>query len=151
MARWSIGLVVALFTCVVASPARAQEPSEPRKHDVIGADETRGIPPGFHAEQRPRYGLIIAGGATLGMGGLMLITGLQQRAALQANKTPQAPGSGGEFFMIAGAATMCVGVPLLAYGLLSPRDVYVRDTVATLSLGISRTPGGAVGRMAFAF
>lgn len=81
----------------------------------------------------------------------MLFTGLQQRAELRANKTPQAPGSGGEFFLIAGGASLCVGVPLLLYGLLSPRDVYVRDTVATLSLGVSPTPGGAFGRMAFAF
>lgn len=137
-----------MLALVVALPAHAQD-REPR--DVIGAEETRGIPPGFHAEERPRYGLIIGGGATVGVGGLMLITGLQQRAELQANKTQQAPGSGGEFFMLVGGATMCVGVPLLLYGLLSPRDVYVRDTVATLSLGVARTPGGAVGRLAFAF
>lgn len=145
--------MVALLGVVAAAPARADEPSERKPREVIGVEETRGMPPGFHLEQRPRYGLIIGGAATLGVGGLMLYTGLEQRqqAKLRTIETPSAPGSGGEFFMIAGAATMCVGVPLLTYGLLSPRDVYVRDTVASLSLGVAPTPGGAFGRLAFAF
>lgn len=143
--------MVAVLGLVAAAPARADEPSERKPREVIGVEETRGMPPGFHLEQRPRYGLIIGGAVTLGVGGLMLYTGLEQRAALRKNPTPQAPGSGGEFFMIAGAATLCVGVPLLTYGLLSPRDVYVRDTVASLSLGVAPTPGGALGRVAFAF
>lgn len=152
MARWSFGLVVATLGLAVASPAWAKEPGAQRKQrDLIGGEETRGAPPGFHAEQRPRYGLIIGGAATVGVGGLMVLTGLRQRAELAANTTPQAPGSGGEFFILFGGAAMVVGVPLLAYGLLSPRDVYVRDSVATLSLGISATRGGALGRMAFAF
>jgi hypothetical protein len=72
------------------------------------------------------------------VGAAMVLTGLEQHAEMKARQssTPN-PGSGGEFFMIYGGLSMAVGLPLLAYGLLSPREVYVRDSVATIALGVS--------------
>jgi hypothetical protein len=126
-------------TLLCAATARAEAPSSRAKsRDVISADETSGAPPGFHAEKRPRYGVIISGAVATSLGAAMVLTGLEQHAEMEAKQSSTTnPGAGGEFFMIYGGLSMAVGLPLLAYGLLSPREVYVRDSSATIALGLS--------------
>ncbi|MEP7052214.1 MAG: hypothetical protein ABJB12_17750 [Pseudomonadota bacterium] len=148
----TLGYGAAAAVVLFAATARAEEVGGHRKaRDVIAVDETTGAPPGFHLEQRPRYGPIIGGAAAVATGGLMLLTGFEQRANLEANSTQQAPGSGGEVFMILGGVSLLVGVPLLAYGLLSHREVYVRDSTASLRLSLSVGTQHVAGGMAFSF
>jgi hypothetical protein len=132
------GLAVVALVLVFSATAR----SEPRhrQRDVVSAEETVGVPPGFHAETRPRYGPLIGGAAATGFGAAMLLTGLDQRAQIERARTPQDPGAGGEIFMIWGIMSMAVGLPFLVYGFASPRHVYVRDSVSLLSTSVSATP-----------
>jgi hypothetical protein len=134
-----LALAVGSVTLLCAATTQAEESrSRVKSRDVISADETTGAPPGFHAEKRPRYGVIISGAVATSVGAAMVLTGLEQRAEMKTRQDSAAdPGSGGEFFMIYGGLSMAVGVPLLAYGLLSPREVYVRDSSATVALGLS--------------
>src|SRR5258706_11459420 len=112
------------------------------RREVIPVDETHGAPPGFHAERETRWGPIIAGACTTAVGGLSLATGLQQHAELQSRTADVGsdPGSGGEFFIIAGVVALAAGIPILTYGLVSQRDVYVRDTPKSVSLRVAPGP-----------
>ncbi|HVY31635.1 MAG TPA: hypothetical protein VHB79_34105 [Polyangiaceae bacterium] len=134
------GVGVACAILAASGNAWCEEGETPHR-DVLSVEETHGAPQGFHAERQTRWGLIIAGAATTGLGALMLGTGLQQHAENeQRTGMGSDPGSGGEFFIIAGSISMAAGIPMLVYGLVSPRDVYVRDRPRTLSLGLSPNP-----------
>ena len=148
-----LGFVAVAAALLLATTARAEEVGHQKARDVIAVDETTGAPQGFHIEQRPRYGLIIGGAAAVANGGLMLLAGFEQRAQLkrEASTTAQVPGSGGEVFMVLGGASLLVGVPLLAYGLLSHREVYVRDSAANLHLSLSVGGQHVAGGVAFSF
>jgi hypothetical protein len=151
-----VALAVGLVLLLVATPrpARAEPPVAPLpRRNLISPDETGSMPRGFHAETRPRYGAIIGGAVTTGLGSLMLITGLEQRRELNADtsNTPHDPGSGGEFFIISGGVALAVGLPLLAYGLLSPRDVYVRDVPSSVHLSFVVEPRRVGAGLTFAF
>jgi len=79
---------------MVLAPAAAwaEEPElKPAKRQIISPDETHGLPPGFHAETRPRYGPIIAGSVITVMGGVFLGAGLQQKAESE-QRAESAPG-----------------------------------------------------------
>lgn len=136
----AVGVGVALAIVAASSNAWCADDERPHR-DVIPVEETHGAPQGFHSAKETRWGLIIGGSSCLAVGALSLITGFQQRAENNRNTgaTPD-PGSGGEFFLISGAIATAAGIPLLAYGLLSPRDVYVRDRPQTISLGINPNP-----------
>jgi hypothetical protein len=122
---------VALVVVGLSSATRARaEPLTPGRN-VVPVEATHGPPPGFHYEERPRQGAIIAGGIVAGAGALLLLEGVRQRATGEGGS---GPGGGGELLMLVGGAHLAVGIPLLAYGLLSPRAVYVRDAVAQVSL-----------------
>ncbi|HEY0467023.1 MAG TPA: hypothetical protein VGC79_22630 [Polyangiaceae bacterium] len=137
--RFGVCVAGALFLHLLATPAHAEPPNHQHKQrDEVSPDEIGSMPEGFHLETRPRYGVIIGGAITTGVGGMLLAAGLQQRADCQ-NSTSSVegtPGSCGELFLIPGGLALAVGLPLLAYGLLSPREVYVRDP-APLQLGFS--------------
>ncbi len=121
--------------------AHAQEEGQPQ---VVPADAGQGKPDGYHRETRMRLGPLIGGGIATGIGGMMLYTGFKQRAQLRSNPIQQAPGSGGEVFIVGGTLSLVVGVPLLLYGLVSQRAVYVRNQPVSVSLGYSakRHAGG---------
>jgi len=123
-------------------PARAEE----TRRTLILPSETHGIPPGFHTETRPRWGAIIGGGAVSLAGGLIVVEGYSQHLANRDNPNAM-PGSGGEELMGLGVAHLLVGVPLLLYGLLSPREVYVRDSAGW---SVSSAPG-RVGELKLSF
>ena len=136
----TVGLLLSLPTLATpvsaqsARPAYAQPSKEHERRDVISPDETGSMPRGFHVEQRLRMGPIIGGAASTLFGGLLIGTGLDQRARSQnnSNGVPGTPGSGGEFLIIPGVIALVVGLPLLSYGLLSRREVYVRDSAPQL-------------------
>jgi hypothetical protein len=127
-----------VFVCVgalcFAGRARA-ESNGGQSHDreVIFASETVGAPPGYHPDTQLRYGPLIGGAIATGLGMLMVGAGV---ADLQ-----KSDDSGPAFIML-GGAQMAVGVSLLAYGLLVPRDVYVRDPVPRATVGIAPTKQG---------
>jgi hypothetical protein len=143
-------LSLAGVVLLIAGAAQAEAPrSRAQRRNVIPAEETRGAPPGFHAERRPRYGPIIGGSITAGIGALFLAAGIDQRIQSQrrVSAVPAIPGGGGEFLMICGGLSLAAGIPLLTYGLLSPRKVYARDSVAASSLSLSlnpRNPGASL-------
>jgi hypothetical protein len=141
-----LGLAMGLLVLSVPLTAHAQEQTQP---EVVPADAGRGKPDGYHRETRLRLGPLIGGGIATGIGGMMLYTGLEQRAELSSNPVQQAPGSGGEFFIVAGTLSLVVGVPLLIYGLVSPRAVYVRNQPVSVSFGYS--PKRHAGAVALVF
>jgi hypothetical protein len=153
MTSGKLVVIVGAATLLFAVSAAAEAPTSRRSRDVISADETVGAPPGFHPEERPRYGAIIGGAIATGLGAAMLLTGIEQHAQLESSHSATArdPGSGGEVLMIGGGVSLAVGLPLLVYGLLSPRDVYVRDSVATVSLGVSASSRHFGGGLTLAF
>jgi hypothetical protein len=137
-----------------ARPAYAEAPSKARApRDVISPDETGSMPRGFHVEERLRMGPLIGGAATSLFGGLLIGTGLDQRERSQnnSNGVPGTPGSGGEFLIIPGVIALAVGLPLLGYGLLSRREVYVRDSPAQLKVGFSVDSHHVAGGLTYAF
>jgi|SRR4051812_43939589 hypothetical protein len=101
---------------------------------TLAGAEPVGTPAGYHPETRIRYGPLIGGGITTGIGGLMLVSGIDQRNHRSSHGEP---GSGGEFLIIPGIVSLAVGVPLLAYGLLSRKDVYVRDSGSRVQVGFA--------------
>lgn len=129
---------------LVASTTRAyaEENAQPARRTVISADEVRSAPAGYHPETRLRLGFVIGGGVVAGFGALMLATGLAQRADSQARQSnvPTDVGSDGTGYMMFGGGLLAVGVPLLVYGLVSPRDVYVRDAPTKVSFELCPLP-----------
>ena len=83
----------------------------------------------------------------------MLIAGIDQRQREQARSPEQKvdPQSGGEILILFGGLSLAVGVPLLTYGLLSPREVYVRDRVSAVSLRLVASPAMTGPELAVAF
>ena len=127
-------------------------PSHPHRN-VIPADETHGAPPGFHAEQETRVGPLIAGVACVAFGALSLNYGIEQHVKqTQASRDPQDSDSDSSIdltpiFIIGGVAMIATGIPLFTYGLVSKRDVYVRDKPQSLSLRVApglRSVGASV-------
>jgi hypothetical protein len=146
MRSGALALAVGVLAVSVPLTAHAQEEGQP---EVVPADAGRGKPDGYHRETRMRLGPLIGGGIATGLGGLMLYTGFEQRAELRSNPVQQAPGSGGEVFIVGGTLSLVVGVPLLIYALVSPRALYVRDRPVSLSLDYS--PKQHAGGVALAF
>ena len=153
----TVGLLLSLPTLATpvsaqsARPAYAQPSNEHKPRDVISPDETGSMPRGFHVEQRLRMGPIIGGAATTLFGGLLIGTGLDQRSQNNGNSVPGTPGSGGEFLLIPGVIALAVGLPLLSYGLLSRREVYVRDSAPQLKVGFSVDSHHVAGGVSYAF
>ena len=137
-----------------ARPAYAEAPSkEHQRRDVISPDETGSLPRGFHVEERLRMGPLIGGAAATLFGGLLISTGLSQRERSQnnSNGVQGTPGEGGEFLIIPGVIALAAGLPLLAYGLFSRREVYVRDSAPQLQVGFSLDSQHVAGRLSYAF
>ena len=156
----TVGLLLCLPTLAApayaqsARPAYAEAPSKARApRDVVSPDETGSMPRGFHVEQRLRMGPLIGGAATTLFGGLLIGAGLSQRERSQnnSNGVPGTPGSGGEFLLIPGVIALAVGLPLLSYGLLSRREVYVRDSAPQLKVGFSLDSRHVAGSLSYAF
>ena len=136
---FSLGLMALLWALPSQAFAEGATP-EQKPRDSISPNETGSLPRGFHVETRPRYGPIIGGAITTCFGGLLLAAGINQhneRPARGTNGVGGEPGSGGEFLYIPGAVALAVGLPLLSYGLLSPRELYVRDTPSNVQVGFS--------------
>jgi len=100
-----------------------------------------------------KMGLVIAGSITTAAGGLMIFTGYQQEQedASNAPDTQQVDDMNmNSIWYIYGGIHLAVGIPLLAVGLLSEKDVYVRDE-ASLQVDPQLAPGFAGGRLRWAF
>jgi hypothetical protein len=140
-----------LVVTLLSSTARS-EPGQ-LQHDVIPARDDTDPPAGYHRETRVRQGLIIGGTITSAAGGLMLIAGIDQRQREQARSPEQKvdPQSGGVILILFGGLSLAVGVPLLTYGLLSPREVYARDRVSAVSLRLVASPAMTGPELAVAF
>jgi hypothetical protein len=143
MLRWVVFGGCALALLGASSPARAQAAdaeaapqARPKRH-VISPEETHGMPPGFHLESRPRWGLIISGAALTAVGGLFLVEGIAQHnaEAERARNHPDADhgSTSSPLFLGYGGLHLAIGAPLLLLGLLSPREVYVRDRPSELA------------------
>lgn len=146
-ARQGRALTLMLVGVVLLQTATAT--AEPReRRDVIDADETHGMPPGFHEEDRPRYGMIIGGAVATAVGGGLFFTGYHQKAT---GTGGSGPGGGGELLMLNGGLALAVGIPMLAYGLLSPRKVYVRNEPSSVAFSLSVSPGDMGARLNIAF
>jgi hypothetical protein len=98
--------------------------------------------------------MIIGGAITTAVGAAMFATGVDQYAEARQPRPREVATNdvqmGGETFMVLGGLHLAVGAPLLLYGLLSPRDVYVRDSVA-VALDLSVDRRHVAGAMTFAF
>jgi hypothetical protein len=141
-----LALFLTLQSSAHAEPVRGERP----RRQFIWPEETGSMPRGFHVETRPRCGPIIGGAITAGFGGLLLATGLQQRAEANASKVQQTPGTGGEFLIIPGVISLAVGLPVLAYGLLSRRAIYVRGAAPPLQVGFSLDPRSVAAGLTYA-
>ena len=142
------GVVLAATSSASAQygPLRADLPSRPLP-EMILASEVASCPPGYHPESRVRSGPVIGGGIATGVGVLLVGYGIGSKLADSsggeaAGTTDEGggPGSGGEAFMIMGGMSLAAGLPLLIYGLASPRDVYVRDSAPRVAFGVVPTP-----------
>jgi len=127
------GLCVVALSATLAAPAWA---------DPAAAS-------GYHVETRVRYGPLIGGAITTAAGGMMLATGIWQMNTPSAQG--EGPGAGGELMLIPGIAALAVGLPLLAYGLFSRREVQVRDSVPALQAQFSIDQRHVAAGLTYAF
>jgi hypothetical protein len=136
-------MAAATTSVLLATSSASAEGESTPKPDLINADEVRHRPSGYREETRARRGAIIAGGIMTGVGGLMILAGVS--AKRESSGMGNGPGSGGELLYIPGTVVTAVGLPLLIYGLVSARTVYVREDTPQLSLVLSpRRDAGAV-------
>jgi hypothetical protein len=126
---------------VLSATAHAEPTQAIDTHrEVVPANDTAEAPPGYHRETRPRYGMLIGGGITTGVGALMFFGGLERRWREKHTPGDLDPDSSGQMMMIMGGVTLAIGLPLLTYGILAPRDVYVRDSMSELSVRLVASP-----------
>jgi hypothetical protein len=147
-------LAVSVFgMALLAAGTTAADPATPEhpRRNEIWPEETGSMPRGFHVETRPNYRPILGGAIMTGVGGLLLATGIDQRNQRHTRGAPGTPGSGGEFFIIPGVVCLAVGLPWLAYGLLSRREVYVRDPAPPLQVGFSLGQRHVAAGLTYAF
>ncbi|MFZ5892394.1 MAG: hypothetical protein ACOY0T_15145 [Myxococcota bacterium] len=143
----------------LSASATAREPlrggvlKPPKPPEVLPATRTGEPPEGYHREQRARTGLVIAGLVVAGAGAALFAGGLDARA--EASSGPpgveDSRGGGPEMMMVVGIAMFATGIPLLVYGMASPRDVYVKNPARTISLAVSPTPTNLGARLGLQF
>src|SRR5690348_12432535 len=81
--------------------------------EVVPASDAAEALPGYHRETRPRYGLLIGGGITSGVGALLFFGGLEQSSREKHTQGDLDLNTGGQMLMIMGGVTLAVGLPLL--------------------------------------
>lgn len=113
-------------------PVRADVPAKEKPY-LIHEHETVGCPPGYHPETRPRYGPLVGGAITAGLGGLYVVGALSATGQ-------EGAGTMRAYFGIIGGAHLAVGLPLILYSLLSPQEVYVSNPAPAFSASIVPDP-----------
>jgi hypothetical protein len=146
---------------LAASPARAEEPDQNPRRNVIHPEETHGIPPGFHEESRVRLGPAITGGVLTFVGSVFLTSGLVTMAEKRnqeesGTSSPPSDDIDGDALFAAwatifGGLHLAVGIPLLTYGLLDPRTVYVRDQPSEVAVSLRAEPDQVTTSVRVAF
>ena len=129
-----------LASIAFQAPKRVDAASAwPPRHVVAYRHEddlARRTPAGFHEEQRPVFGLIVAGAIVTGMGAVSVCLGAEARA--EANHYDDRDEkdnarAGASIVTTFGIVHLGVGVPILAVGLLARRSVLVPDRTATFT------------------
>lgn len=145
----TLALALALWLC--SPPAQAQYKRKlgvPRKPSamIVPAEGVATPPPGYRREERLRTGLVIAGAITSVAGVGLTLSAHQIK---QASRNPGTP-SYYEFFYVYGAIHLAVGLPMLLYGLLDRKTVFVSEQSAW-QLVPEVGPGHAAGRLRLTF
>jgi hypothetical protein len=113
-------------------------------------DDSQAIPQGFHVEEHPRKGLVIAGAVTFGA--MYLFTALGASIANDSGSPANAlyvPAIGpfiqmghssnttGGFFLALDGIVQCAGVAMFTIGLAAPKADLVRDDVGVIKFHLS--------------
>lgn len=141
--------VGALCATVLAVPAARAEEPERKRRDIIRPEETHGIPPGFHEESRVRWAAIISGGLVTAVGTYLVVA--EPMWKVEPHTKYNDGDSTFPMMMVLGVMHLAVGVPLLTYGLIDRREVYVRDQPTELDVSLRTGPNGVTTDLRMTF